>query len=131
MDVCDTKVHTSASDTKNNSGNNCNNAQNNMTSKRVSDAVPERTNLAGEEPVKKKRKSGKIKDSCISDTQKSSTVTIVRKSRPSPNSAVKDINKRNAKGETQLHVACIKVGLLLLLFLSNHSTKLSFMCYCN
>lgn len=114
MDLCGTKLHTSVSDIKNDSGNSCNNTQNKETSKRISDAVPERSNLAGEEPIKKKRKSSKIKDPCISDTQKSSTITIVRKSHPIRNSAAKDINKRNAKGETRLHVACIKVGLLVL-----------------
>lgn len=115
MDLCDTKLHTSVSDIKNDSGDNCNKTQNNETSKRISDAVSaERSNLAGEEPIRKKRKSSEIKDPCISDTQKSSTVTIVRKSRPFRKSAARDINKRNAKGETRLHVACIKVGILVL-----------------
>ncbi|PNF16091.1 hypothetical protein B7P43_G03272 [Cryptotermes secundus] len=108
MDLCDTKLRTGVSDIKNNSGNNCSDTQNNVTSKRISDSDPERSNLAGEEPIKKKRKSSNIIDPCISDTQKSSTITIVRKSRPFRNSAAKDINKRNAKGETRLHVACIK-----------------------
>jgi hypothetical protein len=117
MGLCDTKLHTSVSVIKNNSGNNCSNTQNNKTSKRISDPVPEGSSLAGEEPVKKKRKSSKIKEPCISDTQKSSAITIVRKAQPFQNPAAKDINKRNAKGETHLHVACIKVGLLVLYIL--------------
>lgn len=108
MDLCDTKLHTSVSDIKNNSGNNCSNTQNNKTSKRTSEPVPEGSNLAGEEPIKKKRKSSKIKEPCISETQKSSAITIVRKDQPFRNPAAKDINKRNAKGETRLHVACVK-----------------------
>jgi hypothetical protein len=122
MDMCVTKLHTNVSDIKNNSGNNCINTQHNKISKRISDAVPERSNS---EPVKKKIKSSKIEDPSISDTQKSSTVTIVRKSWPSRNSAAKDINKRNAKGETQLHVACIKVGLVLI-NICHHISVISF-----
>lgn len=93
-----------------------NNTENSKPSKRISDRAQERSSVT-EEPVAKKRKQSNSKEPCIHDAQKSSTVTTVRKSNASRKTAAKDINKRNVKGETQLHVACIKVGLnVLLLF---------------
>lgn len=94
-----------------------NNTENSRASKRISDRAQERNNVT-EEPVTKKRKQSKSKEPCIHDTQKSSAVTITKKSSASRKTAAKDINKRNVKGETQLHVACIKVGLIVLLLFS-------------
>ena len=92
-----------------------NNTENSKVSKRNSNRAKEGSSVT-EEPVAKKRKQSKIKEPCIRDTQKS-PITTVRKSSASRKTAAKDINKRNVKGETQLHVACIKVGLIVLLLL--------------
>jgi hypothetical protein len=81
---------------------------------RTTDVVPERSSSMGEEPVRKKGRSSKCQEPSIPDTQKSSAVTVVRKSRVSRNSAAKGTCKRNVKGETQLHVACVKVGFIIL-----------------
>jgi len=100
---------------KNDMAKSYNNTENSKASKRISDTAQERSSVT-EEPVAKKRKRSKSKEPCIPDTQKkSSTITIVRKPSASRKTAAKDINKRNVKGETQLHVACIKVGLIVLL----------------
>jgi len=86
-----------------------NNTANSKASKRISGRAQERSSVT-EEPVAKKRKKGKS-----NTRKKSSTFTIVRKSSASRKTAARDINKRNVKGETRLHVACIKVGLIVLL----------------
>jgi hypothetical protein len=91
-----------------------NNTENSKASKRISDKAQARSSVTAE-PVAKKRKQSKSKEPCINDTQKSSTATTVRKSSASRKTAANHINKRNVKGETQLHVACIKVGLIVLL----------------
>jgi len=107
--------HTTVPEMKNDMAKSYNNRENSKASKRISGTAQDRSSLT-EEPVAKKRKQSKSKESCISDTQKkSSTVTIARKSSASRKAAAKDINRRNVKGETKLHVACIKVGLIVLL----------------
>lgn len=111
--VHDDKVHAKESEVKNDSGNCSDNVQDKVYN-RTTDIVPERSSLTGEEPVRKKRRNNKGQEPCISDTQKSSTITVVRKSRVVQNSAAKGIYKRNVKGETQLHVACTKVGFIVL-----------------
>jgi hypothetical protein len=106
-------LHTAVSEIKNDFAKSDHNTENSKALKRISETTQER--ILTEEPVTKKRKQNKRKEPCMYDTQKSSTVTVVRKSRTSGNAAAKDINRRNVKGETQLHVACIKVGFIVLL----------------
>jgi hypothetical protein len=118
-------LHTKVSEIENDFGMSCDNTENSSASKRISDTAQERISLT-EEPVTKKRKQSKSKEPCLYDTQKSSAVTVVRKSRTSRNIAAKDLNKRNVKGETQLHVACIKVGFIVLLL---WGTYYRFSCY--
>lgn len=103
-------AHTTVPEIKNDMVKSYNNTKNSKASKRIADTAQERSSVT-EEPVAKKRKQSKSKEPCIRDTQKSPTVTIARKSSASQKTAAKDINKRNVKGETPLHVACIKVGL--------------------
>jgi hypothetical protein len=110
----DEELHAEVSEIMNDTGNVSGNTKGNKASRRTSVAVCEKSSSTGEEPMRKKKRSSKSKEPCMSDTQKSSTVTIVRKSRVPHNSTAKDINKRNAKGETKLHVACIKVGNMLM-----------------
>jgi hypothetical protein len=105
--------HTTVPEIKNDTAKGCNDMQNSKASKRISDRAQERSSVT-EEPVTKKRKQSKSKEPCIHDNQKSA-VTTVRKSSASRKTAAKDINKRNGKGETRLHVACIEVGLMMLL----------------
>ena len=107
--------YTTVPEIKNDMAKSYNNTETSKASKRISDTAQE-SSIATEEPVTKKRRQSKRKEPCIRDTQKSSTVTVVRKSSTSRKTATKDINKRNVKGETRLHVACIKVGLTVLLF---------------
>jgi len=106
--------HTTVPEIKNDLAKSYNSTGNSKASKRISDTAQKRSSVT-EEPGAKKRKQSKSKEPCNRVTQKSSTVTIVRKSSASRKTAAKDINKRNIKGETQLHVACIKVGLIVLL----------------
>jgi len=102
--------HTTVPEIKNDMGKSYNNTENSKASKRISGGAQERSSVT-EEPVAKKRKQSKSKQPYIHDTQKkSSTVTIARKSSASRKTTAKDVNKRNVKGETLLHVACIKVG---------------------
>jgi hypothetical protein len=105
--------HTTLPEIKNDTAKSYNNMQNSKASKRISDRAQEKSSVT-EEPVAKKRKKGKSKEPCIHDNQKSSAVTNVRKSSASRKTAARDINKRNGKGETRLHVACIEVGLIML-----------------
>jgi hypothetical protein len=98
------EVHVKESEVKNDSGNCSVNMQDKNVSNRTADIVPERSRLVGEEPVRKKGRRSKGQD-----TQKSSAIRVVTKSRVFRNSAA-----RNVKGETQLHVACRKVGFIVL-----------------
>ncbi|XP_021937730.1 BRCA1-associated RING domain protein 1-like isoform X3 [Zootermopsis nevadensis] len=106
--VCGDKVHAKESEVKNGSGKCSDNKEDIKVSYRTADIFPDRSSLTGEEPMRKKGRRNKGQEPCISDTQKSSTITVVRKSRVFRNSAAKGIYKRNVKGETQLHVACLK-----------------------
>ncbi|XP_069679991.1 BRCA1-associated RING domain protein 1-like isoform X1 [Periplaneta americana] len=88
---------------------NRNSIKNKKSIKRTSEASTEKNISSRENQAKKKTRNSKSNIPPLTDTEKSSETTIVRKSRSTRSSnTLKDVNKRNVKGETQLHVACIK-----------------------
>ncbi|PSN40842.1 hypothetical protein C0J52_19556 [Blattella germanica] len=79
----------------------------NKKEKRASTKHVKTDNLKDEETKKKPRNSRSKQKHEVEDIEKHLVTKEVRKS-GTRNSMTKNINKRNSKGETQLHVACIK-----------------------